>query len=106
MEAGESAEEACVREIFEETGLRTRVKRLVGVYSNRDQLVVYPDGNKVQIVVLHFEAEIIGGEPGLSDETTDFGYFTLAEIEMMELLGRHKERIYDTLTRKEKTLLR
>lgn len=97
MESGESAAEACEREVFEETGLRVRVKRLVGVYSHADQLVVYPDGNKAHIVALHFEAEVIGGELGLSNETTDFGYFTLDEIQNMEFLGRHKERIIDTL---------
>lgn len=97
MEPGESAAEACAREVFEETGLRVRVRRLVGVYSNPDQLVIYPDGNKVQMVVLHFEAQVMGGELGLSNETTDFGYFTLSEIEGLEMLGRHKERIVDTL---------
>jgi 8-oxo-dGTP pyrophosphatase MutT (NUDIX family) len=97
MESGESAAEACEREVFEETGLRVRVMRLVGVYSHPDQLVVYPDGNKAHIVALHFEAEVIGGELGLSDETTDFGYFSLDELQEMEFLGRHKERIVDTL---------
>src|SRR5215475_12484416 len=99
MESGESAAEACEREVFEETGLNVRATRLVGVYSYPDQLVVYPDGKKAHIVALHFEAEITGGEAGLSDETTDFGYFTLQEIEGMELLGRHKERIIDTMAR-------
>ena len=97
MESGESAAEACEREVFEETGLRVRVKRLVGVYSHPDQLVIYPDGNKAFIVALHFEAEVIGGELGLSDETTDFGYFTLDEAKGMKLLGRHEERLVDTL---------
>src|SRR5512134_1633061 len=87
MESGESAAEACEREVFEETGLRVRVKRLVGVYSHPDQLVVYPDGNKAHIVALHFEAEVVSGAPGLSDETTDFGYFTLEEMQDMEFLG-------------------
>jgi ADP-ribose pyrophosphatase YjhB (NUDIX family) len=97
MESGESAAEACEREVLEETGLIVRVKRLVGVYSHPDQLVVYPDGKKAHIVALHFEAEVLGGELGLSDETTDFGYFTLDQIQGMELLGRHKERVHDTL---------
>lgn len=39
MESGESAAEACEREVLEETGLTVRVTRLVGVYSNPDQLV-------------------------------------------------------------------
>jgi 8-oxo-dGTP pyrophosphatase MutT (NUDIX family) len=97
LEPGESVAEACEREVFEETGLSVVVKRLVGVYSHPDQLSVYGDGNKFQIVALHFEAVITGGELGLSDETSDFGYFTLEEVEKLEMLGRHKERIIDTL---------
>ena len=106
MESGESAAEACEREVFEETGLNVRVKRLVGVYSHPDQLVVYPDGNKAHIVALHFEAKITGGELGLSNETTDFGYFTLEEIEMLEMLGRHKERIIDTMANQSETFIK
>jgi len=97
VESGESVAEACEREVFEETGLRVRVRRLVGVYSHPDQLVIYPDGNKAHIIALHFTAEVVGGEPGLSNETTDFGYFTLPEVEGLEMIGRHKERVSDTL---------
>jgi ADP-ribose pyrophosphatase YjhB (NUDIX family) len=97
VESGESLAEACEREVFEETGLRVRVKRLVGVYSHPDQLVIYPDGHKAFIVAIHFEAQVIGGELGLSNETTDFGYFTLEDIESFEILGRHRERILDSL---------
>lgn len=106
VESGESVAEACEREVFEETGLNVRVRRLVGVYSHPDQLVVYPDGHKAFIVALHFEVEIVGGELGLSNETTDFGYFTLQEIQGMELLGRHKERIVDTLENRVEALIK
>lgn len=106
MESGESVAEACEREVFEETGLKVRVKRLVGVYSHPDQLVVYPDGNKAHIVALHFEVEIVAGELGLSNETTDFGYFTLDEVQDMHLLGRHKERIIDTLESRTEALIK
>jgi len=106
MDSGESAAEACEREVLEETGLSVRVKRLVGVYSYADQLIVYPDGGKFQIIALHFEAEIIGGELGLSSETTDVGYFTLDEVEKMEMLGRHKERIVDTLANQTEAFIK
>jgi 8-oxo-dGTP pyrophosphatase MutT (NUDIX family) len=97
MESGKSAAEACAREVWEETGLRTRVKRLIGVYSDPDQLVIYPDGNKVFMVVLSFEAEIVEGELGLSDETTAFGYFSIQEMESLPMHGRHKNRVEDAL---------
>ena len=106
MEAGESVAEACQREVWEETGLNIQVKRLVGVYSHFDQLVVYPDGNKAQIVALHFEVQVLDGSPTLGNETTEFGYFTLAEVEELEMFGRHKERILDTLEKHPEALIK
>jgi len=96
VDPGETVSEACVREVLEETRLQVRVKRLIGIYSYSDQLVVYPDGNKVQVVALHFEVEVTGGTAGLSDEVSDFGYFSPDEMEGLEFLGRHKERVLDT----------
>jgi len=97
MEPGESAAEACAREVFEETGLRVRLLRLTGVYSDPHQLIVYPDGTKIQVVALNFEATVTGGELGLSDETTAFGYFSLDEAAQMDIIGHHLQRIHDTL---------
>jgi 8-oxo-dGTP pyrophosphatase MutT (NUDIX family) len=97
MEPGESVEECCRREVVEETGLEVALLRLVAVYSNRDQLVVYKDGAKVQFVILSFEAQIAGGMLGLSNETTDAGFFSFAEMEMMEMHDRHKDRVFDAL---------
>jgi hypothetical protein len=73
------------------------VKRLIGVYSNPDQLVIYPDGNKAHFVVLSFEAEIIDGELGLSNETTDAGFFSVQDMESLPMHGKHKERVEDAL---------
>lgn len=97
LESGESATEACEREVWEETGLKVRATRLIGVYSNPDQLVIYSDGNKAFFVVLSFEAEIIEGELGLSNETTAFGYYSLEEMEDMPMHGQHKQRVEDAL---------
>ena len=106
IESGESAAEACEREVLEETGLTVRVKRLVGVYSNPDQLVIYPDGTKVHIVALSFEAYVVSGEFVLTNETTSVGYFTIDEIEAMEFFGSHKQRIYDALENDQSAFIR
>jgi len=106
VEPGESVREGCEREVFEETGLRVRVKRFVGVYSHPDQLTAYSETDKFHIIALHFEAENIGGELGLSDETSDYGYFTTEEIENLELLGRHKERIIDTIANQKEAFIK
>lgn len=95
VDPGESVAEACVREVQEETGLQVRVMRLVGVYSDPNRLIVYPDGYKAQIVALSFEAEIVDGEPALSNETTAWGYFPENELTGLEMLSNHRERIMD-----------
>lgn len=97
MESGESAAEACEREVWEETGLKVRATKLLGVYSNPDQLVIYKDGQKAFFVVLNFEVEILEGELGLSNETTAFGYFTLEEMKSMPMHGEHKLRVEDAM---------
>ena len=106
LEAGESVEEACIREVWEETGLHVRVTRLIGVYSDPNQLVIYNDGNKAFFVVMSFEAEIIGGELGLSDETTAFGYFSLAEMDSMPMHDRHQQRVVDALLNRPEALIK
>ena len=97
MDPGESAAETCAREVLEETGLEVEVARLVGVYTSPDMLVEYSNGTKVQPVTFSFEANIIGGELGLSNETIDFGWYTVAEIEAMDTVEHHLTRIHDSV---------
>jgi 8-oxo-dGTP pyrophosphatase MutT (NUDIX family) len=106
IEAGESVAEGCEREVWEETGLRVRVTRLTGVYSDPHQVVVYPDNNQVYIVVLNFEVELLGGEAGLSNETTSLEWFPIREALEMNLFHNHAEHIRDTLTGQEAAFIR
>jgi ADP-ribose pyrophosphatase YjhB (NUDIX family) len=97
LEAGESAEEACMREVLEEMGLHVRVIRLIGIYTTPHRLIAYADGDRYQLVSLTFEAEVISEELRLSEETTEFGYFAPAEIESLDLMEHHRERIRDAM---------
>jgi ADP-ribose pyrophosphatase YjhB (NUDIX family) len=97
-EPGESIIETCLRETLEETGLRVRIVRLLGVYSSPHRLVEYPDGNRYQIVALNFEAEPRGGALTISDETTDYGYFSWDEITRMDVMETHVERLTDVFS--------
>ncbi len=101
VDAGESVAESVEREFCEETGLHVQVKRLTGVYSDPDQLVVYPDGNKVHIVVLNFLVERVSGEPSLSSETTDIRFFPVEEAVKMDLFHNHAEHLRDALSGRE-----
>jgi NAD+ diphosphatase len=64
MEAGETAEEGIVREVFEETGLRTEAPALVGVYD-------FQRMNQL-IVAYHVQAQ---GEIVLSPELAEYKLF-------------------------------
>ncbi len=106
MDPGESAEETCVREALEETGLEVQVTKLVGVYTSPNIMVEYSDGNRVQPVSFSFEAKVIGGELSLSDETTEFGYFSVDELGALDLLEHHRQRIADATQNRAATFYR
>jgi len=95
MDPGESAEESCIREAMEETGLEVRVTRLVGIYTSPHLIIEYEDGNRWQPVAMIFEAEVIGGELRLSNETIDFGYFSIDSLGDLDLMELHSEIIRD-----------
>ena len=106
MEPGESAAETCVRETLEETCLEVRVTRLVGIYTSPDLIIEYVDGNRKQPVAFSFEAVITGGELGLSDETTEFGYFAISGLDELDLMEHHIQRIRDAAENREATFVR
>ena len=95
MEPGESASETLIREVLEETGLQVNIKRLIGIYTTPHELIVYRDGTEIQLVALCFVSDIIKGELTLSEETTEFKYFSQREIARLDLLPNHSQRIED-----------
>jgi len=97
--------EACKREVWEETGLKVTIKRLIGIYTSPNVLLEYPDGNKWQLVVLHFEAEFVEGELTPSEETIEFGFFSLAEINQLDINGLDKKRVFDGFANTQSALI-
>ncbi|MCI0497961.1 MAG: NUDIX hydrolase [Thermoplasmata archaeon] len=69
VEVGETVEEAVVREVLEESGVVSRIVRLVGVYSDpcRD-----PRGHTVSVAFL---LEMVSGEPAGADDAAEAGWF-------------------------------
>ncbi len=105
MMAGESLSEACQREVFEETGLKIKVNRLLSVYTSPHRLLTYPDGNKWQPVNLHFETEVVGGELIVNQEATAFGFFSSDEIGRLDMHGMDRMRVLDGFAGKSETII-
>ena len=90
-DVGEPPSAVAVREVWEETGLRVRAVRLVGVYDSR--MVSSPDA--VHLYHLVFMCEQESGELELTNETTAFGYFSEEEVGGLTLHRGHGARIPD-----------
>lgn len=71
VDFAEPAADAAVRETLEEVGIRVRLGPLLGVYTD-------PKNAKAQVIV--YLATPASGEPTLSEEATEIGYFTPAAI--------------------------
>jgi 8-oxo-dGTP pyrophosphatase MutT (NUDIX family) len=106
MDLGENAVEGCAREVLEETGLVVSVGRLIGVYSSPHLLIEYADGNRIQGITLGFEAEEIGGELVITDETLDFGYFSIDQMQNMDLMEDERQRVSDAFEGRLETFVR
>lgn len=74
VEYKERVEDAVVREVFEETGLKTKIRDLIGIYSdpNRD-----PRGHTITIVYL---LDILSGELNSGDDANDANFFDLKDL--------------------------
>lgn len=77
VEPGESIREAACREVFEETGLRVEIQRLLGVYSEpAERIVTYPDnGDVVHKVDVILQATILSGTLTRSRESEELRFF-------------------------------
>jgi len=87
VEYGESVEEAVLREVEEETGLKGKIHSLVGVYSDpkRD-----PRGHYVSVC---FVVLPIGGELKAGSDAKELGLFSLEKLP--KLAFDHEKMIRD-----------
>ena len=89
VESGEMPIEAAVRETREETGLKIKIKELIGVYgkSKRDE------------VVFLFRGKIKGGKLKETTEADQHKFFKIKKLPK-NTIPKHKERILDAVKKR------
>ncbi|MEI5907708.1 NUDIX domain-containing protein [Bacillus spongiae] len=107
IEIGETVSEAAIREVKEETNLRIRIKKLIGVYSDpNSQVFVYPNGEVIHFITTCFLAEITGGELRCnSDESLELKFFDQQNLPQ-DLLKMHPRWLEDALAEREMAFIR
>ncbi len=83
-----------------------RVTRLISTYTDPNRLLEYPDGNRWQLVVLHFEAEPGYGEPLPSDETSEVRFFSQADVASLTMGALDRLRVEDAFACQQTTIIR
>lgn len=87
---GESAAEATAREVFEESGYRTRAVKLLALYDrNKHPHPPYP----FHTYKLFFQCELLGGEPVTSIETDGIEFFRVNELPELSVMRVTEEQI-------------
>jgi ADP-ribose pyrophosphatase YjhB (NUDIX family) len=81
MEIDETVEEGAVRETLEETGLVVETGAIIGLYTR----------SEAAIVVIAFEARIVGGAPTVTPEALEVRPFRPDEIPWPEIAFRTSE---------------
>nr|MDO8061761.1 NUDIX hydrolase [Candidatus Freyrarchaeum guaymaensis] len=85
VELGETVADACVREVYEETGLIVKVKRLIDVVDYID----YDEEGEVRFhyVIVDFLVEPVGGVLRAGTDALDARFVRLDDLGRYELTG-------------------
>lgn len=91
VDAGETPQEAAVREAKEEVGVEIEVLKFVGRYYNT------PHPNYKNVIGLPHYSKIISGtpHPAQREECSDVRWFSPEELKKMELAYDHKKILED-----------
>jgi len=89
VDIGESVEDTCIREAYEETNIKVRIKKLIGVFSapNRD-----PRGHTISVAYL-CEPLTNSEKPMAKDDAQSLKIVKLTDISSLKLAFDHKDII-------------
>jgi 8-oxo-dGTP diphosphatase len=93
----ETTEHCCAREAREETGLKVKVGKLLGVYSDPER---DPRGHNVTVL---YEARPIGGSVKGGDDAADARWFSRKELSGLSFAFDHGKIIREQLARQRRS---
>jgi ADP-ribose pyrophosphatase YjhB (NUDIX family) len=101
-DVGDSPSAMVEREVLEESGLRVRADRLVGVYDANNESGIR---EVMHLYDLVFLCDDLGGEPHASNETSDAGFFGREEIPPLSTTRTTPRYLHAAFTHREDSSL-
>ena len=102
-ELGERVDQTVVNEVHEETGLKVKPLRLIGVYSDDAFWFTYPNDDQVKVVSILFECRAVGGQlKAAGVESLEVRFFPPDALP--PLSERHARRVCDGLANREEAI--
>jgi 8-oxo-dGTP pyrophosphatase MutT (NUDIX family) len=98
QEIGETVAECAIRETREETGVTVEVTGLLGIYSDPGHIVAYSDGEVRQEYEVILFGRPASGQPTVSDEASDVSWFTIAELDGLDIHPTQWRQLRDWLS--------
>ena len=80
---------------MEETGFDISIQDVVGTYTDGDIRIEYSDGEVRQEFTIVYRGKIKGGTVELDDESSEYKWISLDEVQSLEMAESQKRRIED-----------
>ena len=100
----ETEEQAMIREVYEELGVRVPKERLqrLAVYGEPGRIAAYQDGSIWRMVIVVFALELDEGtELKISAESKELRFFTREELKEIEIVITHSDIVEDWYTNRK-----
>jgi len=98
QELGETVAQCAIRETCEETGVTVEVTGILGIYSDPRHIVAYSDGEVRQEYEVILLGRPVSGQPTVNDEASDVGWFSVAELDGLDIHSTQWRQLRDWLS--------
>ena len=91
---GESPAQTVVREVYEETGLRVKPERLLGLLGGK--VHTHPNGDQTEMTIAIFACRIVGGTlASLDGESVRLEFFSSDEFPKSAMLEKYPKALFE-----------